>query len=228
MKPKQKVDALLAVFFVLLVSGYLLHQSSEFAGSLVGHIIGILGAIIIGFALLYPIRKRILGKKGKANPLNTHILYGLVGASLGTIHSAHKFSSPIGVLTFLALLLVVLSGIVGRFLYRNVNRQLREQKKDLSLLKNHLKSLKQDLAVCLAEPADEGEEDSGIVKEKCNDLLQQAYSIAELEMSVGVFDKTKRLFSKWVHVHYALTFFLVTMLVVHVLTALYYGLKWLQ
>jgi len=37
MKNKQKVDAFLAVFFVLLVMGYLLHQSPEFAGSLRAH-----------------------------------------------------------------------------------------------------------------------------------------------------------------------------------------------
>ena len=228
MKGKQKVDAFLAVFFVLLVLGYLLHQSPEFAGSLVGHLLGIAGAVIIGFALLYPIRKRAFGKKGKSNPLNRHIIYGLAGASLGTIHSAHKFSSPIGVLTFLALLLVVLSGIVGRFLYRNVNRQLREQKKGLTLLKDHLKSLRQDVAACLVEPEDEEGQGNNSMKEKCRGIFDQAYALAELEMSVSMFEKTKTLFSKWVHVHYALTFFLVTMLVVHILSALYYGLRWVH
>ncbi len=226
MKSKQKVDALLAIFFVLLVLGFLLHQSQTFAGSLPGHILGIAGAVIIGLALVYPIRKRIFGKKGKANPLNRHIIYGLTGASLGTVHSAHKFSSAIGALTFLALLLVVLSGIVGRFLYRNVNRQLREQKKDLNLLKNHFKAMKQHIADCLLETGRHIEEDDA-VKRNCREILDQAYGIAELEMSINVFEKTKALFSKWLHVHYMLTFFLVTMLVVHILAAIYYGLRWI-
>ena len=228
MKGKQKVDAFLAVFFVLLVLGYLLHQSPEFAGSLPGHILGIAGAIIIGFALLYPIRKRIFGKRGKANPLNRHIIYGLIGATLGTIHSAHKFSSPIGVLTFLALLLVVLSGIVGRFLYRNVNKQLREQKKDLNLLRDHLKTIRTEIAACAAKADGLETEENAQIKENCRDIFEQAYAAAELEMSVSMFEKTKALFSKWVHVHYVLTFFLVTMLVVHVLSALYYGLRWMH
>ena len=213
---------------MLLVLGYLLHQGPDFVGSLPGHILGIMGAIIIGFSLSYPIRKRVFRKKGKANPLSRHIIYGLLGATLGTIHSAHKFSSPIGVLTFLALLLVVLSGIIGRFLYRSVNKQLREQKKDLSLIKGHLKMLSAKTAAYGTEVDEFANEENDQVKENCRHIFQQAYAAAELEMSIGMFEKTKALFSKWLHVHYLLTFFLVTMLVVHILTALYYGLRWVH
>jgi len=232
---KNKTDVFLALFFVFLILGYLVHQSETFAGSFPGHILGIAGSAFIFLALLYPFRKRVLGKRGKENPLDRHILYGLLGACLVVVHSAHKFSSLIGVLTFLALLVLVLSGIVGKFLYRKVNRALRVQKGDLKLLREHFSKTKEELKACqFATEQGNEREGEGIVPEgdqdmakACKDLLDEAYAIAEMEYSISAFEWTKKLFSKWVQVHYLLTFFLLAMLVVHVLTTFYYGIRWL-
>ncbi|MBW2094062.1 MAG: hypothetical protein JRI80_04165 [Deltaproteobacteria bacterium] len=231
---KDKTDVFLALFFVFLVLGYLVHQSETFAGSFSGHILGIAGGAFIFLALLYPFRKRVLGKRGKENPLHRHILYGLLGACLVVVHSAHKFSSLIGVLTFLALLVLVLSGIVGKFLYRKVNRTLRVQKGDLKLLREHFALTREKLKACeiVTEQGNERGGDDPVIEdqdmaEACKGLLDETYAIAELEYSVSAFEWTKKLFSKWVQVHYLLTFFLLAMLVVHVLTTFYYGIRWL-
>ena len=103
MWPERNINAYLAVFFVILVMGFLVHQDPTFAGSALGHALGIIGGIFILMTLIYPFRKQVLKKKGRQNPLNSHIAYGLIGASLVVIHSGHKLESLIGILIFYLL-----------------------------------------------------------------------------------------------------------------------------
>jgi len=238
---EKNITALLAGFFVILSVGFLFHQSPTFAGSLVGHLIGIVGTCVMAMTLIYPFRKRILKKRGKRNPINRHIYYGLIGPSLVVFHSAHKFSSLIGLLCLLSLLLVVLSGIVGKILFRKVNRTLKAQKEDLHFLKTAFRQLRPEAARCkqsleweetgevagelgLVEspelPAEEGQQ-------ACEVIVKIAQSISEMENSVLIFSKTKNLFTRWIGIHYTLTFFLFAMVVVHILTSFYYGIRWI-
>jgi len=239
---EKTITILLSVFFVVLTLGFLFHQSPTFAGSFAGHTLGITGGVIMTLTLIYPFRKRVQKKRGKTNPINTHIYYGLIGPSLVVIHSAHKFSSTIGVLCFLSMLVVVVSGIVGKFLFRKVNRTLKQQKSDLEALKRLFAQRSEDAEKCKAYldirteglsggqgpdiADDELEEAEG--QQMCETLLGLAYSITELEHAVSIFSGTKTLFSRWIRVHYILTTFLFAMVIVHVLTTLYYGLRWLQ
>lgn len=155
---ERNINAYLAVFFAVLVMGFLVHQDPAFAGSALGHFLGIIGTVLILMTLIYPFRKRVLKKKGKQNPLNSHITYGLLGPSLVVIHSGHKLESLVGILIFLSMVLVVLSGIVGRFLFKKVNRSFKEQKQDHKLLKDRIESRKQELfASCRADYSSNGE-----------------------------------------------------------------------
>ena len=115
---EKNINGLLAVFFVVLTAGFAFHHSETFAGSLPGHVIGMAGTAMMFLTLVYPFKKRVLGKRGRQNPLSRHILFGLLGPSLVVIHSAHRVESPIAMLTFFSMLIVVLSGITGRFLFR--------------------------------------------------------------------------------------------------------------
>lgn len=236
---QKNIIALLAVFFVVLAIGFLVHQSQTFAGSLIGHLIGIAGTVIMFLAFVYPFRKRVLKKRGRQNPLNTHIYYGLIGPSLVVIHSAHKFSSLIGMLCFLSMLVVVLSGIVGKFLFRRVNRTLKQQESDLDLLRKLFERRRNEISV-FQVPIGTQETKHGQSNEKQaiedeqmeferqgQELVNLAHSIAETEHVITVFSGTKTLFSRWVRVHYFLTMFLVATIIVHVLTTIYYGIRWL-
>jgi hypothetical protein len=55
--------------------------------------------------------------------LQAHVFTGLVGAYLVVLHSAWKFNGLAGVLTLLTLV-VVFSGLIGRYLYTAVPRTL--------------------------------------------------------------------------------------------------------
>jgi hypothetical protein len=239
---EKRVTGVLAVFFVMLSLGFVVHRSPTFAGGFMGHLIGMAGALLMCLALLYPFRKRVLKKRGKSNPLNRHIYYGLIGPSLVVIHAAHKFSNLIGVITFLSMFLIVLSGIVGRFLFGRVNRTLKEQQHDLSLLKARFELEKENtklLRACLIRAETEDGEGSGLdafedekaeweMDAKCERLIGLAHSLAETEYVVKAFSGTKRLFSRWLRLHYMLALLLFSMMTVHVLTTLYYGLRWLR
>lgn len=236
----KNVYIFLSVFFMVLVLRIFIQQGPGFAGTMTGHLIGISGTLLIFSALQYPFKKRIMKRKGKANPLNKHISYGLIGPSLVIIHSAHTFGSPIGTLCFSAMVFVVLSGIVGMFLFRRISRTVKEQTKDLSALRRFFKGHRNDMVFCRNyldfEPIDtvrqEMEEGSGeslteqIVEDRCDEMVNLAHSIAETEYSLLVFDKTKTFFSKWIYAHYILAAFLFSMIIVHVLNALYYGMRW--
>ena len=235
---EKNINAFLAVFFCLLVLGFLFHQSQTFAGSLLGHGLGIIGSIMILMTLIYPFRKRILKKKGRQNPLNSHVTYGLLGPSLVVMHSAHKFSSLIGILVFLSLVLVVFSGIVGRYLYKKVNRSLREQKRDQKLMKSRIEYRKQEMvAACKTdEAADESETDTAgdyeaysleEMMEKCGDWLDEVRTLAEIEYATRFFDRLKTVFSRWIRIHYVISGLLFALMIVHVMTTIYYGLRWM-
>ena len=235
---EKNINAFLAVFFCLLVLGFLFHQSQTFAGSLLGHGLGIIGSIMILMTLIYPFRKRILKKKGRQNPLNSHVTYGLLGPSLVVIHSAHKFSSLIGILVFLSLVLVVFSGIVGRYLYKKVNRSLREQKRDQKLMKARIENRKQEMvAACKTdETADKSETDQAgdaeaysqeQMLEKCGEWLDEVRTLAEIEYATRFFDRLKTVFSRWIRIHYVISGLLFALMIVHVMTTIYYGLRWM-
>lgn len=236
---EKNITALLAVFFMIVVMGFLFHQSPTFAGSLPGHLLGIIGTVVMSMTLVYPFRKRILKKRGKQNPINPHIYCGLIGPILVVVHSAHKFSSTIGVLVFLSMFVVVASGIVGKFLFRRVNRSLSRQERDLNALKQVFYRSRADAEFCTGysvpeqgdslehtdQAADAVDDLEG--QQRCEALLNLAASMTELEQNVRIFSGTKRLFARWVRIHYLLAFFLFAMVVVHVLATFYYGLRWL-
>ena len=241
----KKWPDVLAGLFIGLVLLLMAFPLESFSGSIPGHALGIAGTIMMLLALIYPFRKRILKKKGKQNPLMPHIYLGLVGSSLVVIHSGHKHASTIGVLIFIAMLLVVLSGIVGKMLYAKVNRSLRGHKADLEMLTQSFRERRKtgglELDVCrlvleqehlLASDSENeddmtGGADAADVRARCQLLGEIAEAMADKEGAIQVFSQTQKYFSFWSNVHIFSTYFLFSMIGVHVLTTVYYGLRWL-
>src|ERR1019366_6159983 len=92
----------------------------------IGNALGIVGGVLFLLMYLYPLRKRWrwLSMKGKTkNWLDYHILMGLVGPVLITFHSSFKLSGVAGC-AYWCMIAVVLSGIVGRYLYGRIPRKL--------------------------------------------------------------------------------------------------------
>jgi hypothetical protein len=90
----------------------------------VGQSAGILALAIFIFLWLYPLRKKFksLAWTGSvAKWLDVHILVALGLPLLLAIHAAWRFEGLIG-LGFLSMMIVVASGIVGRYLYVRIPR----------------------------------------------------------------------------------------------------------
>lgn len=94
------------------------------ASSWVGHGIGIAGFVLMLMtATLYSLRKLRVdaGWGSTASWLKFHMVTGLVGPYMVLLHTAMRFHGLAG-LTMLLTVLVVASGLVGRFLYTRVPR----------------------------------------------------------------------------------------------------------
>jgi hypothetical protein len=123
--------ALAAIVAVTALYGVAYSQAKAFptASSLVGHGIGIAGFILMLMtATLYSLRKlRTDARWGStAGWLKFHMVTGLVGPYMVLLHTAMKFNGFAG-LTMLLTVVVVISGVVGRYLYTRVPRAVEDQ-----------------------------------------------------------------------------------------------------
>ena len=118
--------ALAAIVAVTALYVVVYTQAGHFptASSWVGHGIGVAGFILMLMtATLYSLRKlRSDASWGStASWLKFHMVTGLVGPYMVLLHTAMRFHGLAG-LTMLLTLVVVASGLVGRFIYTRVPR----------------------------------------------------------------------------------------------------------
>lgn len=93
----------------------------------VGHGFGILGTFMMLLMLLYSARKRIsFMRNWGALPywLDVHIFLGIAGPLFVILHSTFKINGLVSV-SFWSMIAVALSGVVGRFLYLQIPRNIK-------------------------------------------------------------------------------------------------------
>ncbi len=103
-----------------------LTRSIPAAGGLFGHLLGIVGFILMLMTeVLYSFRKRSRRARWGSMEiwLKFHILTGLVGPYMVLLHTSWKFHGLAGAVTLLTLLIVI-SGFVGRYIYTRIPRTL--------------------------------------------------------------------------------------------------------
>ncbi len=85
----------------------------------VGNGYGYVGALLVFMNLSYLIRRRFSSARlGSMRIwLDLHVFTGLLAAVFVSFHSAFQLRTPIATWTSIALLIVVLTGLLGRFLY---------------------------------------------------------------------------------------------------------------
>ncbi len=96
-----------------------LHEHMRSAGDF-GHGVGIVATLVMLSNFAYPIRKRWKRLKGAA-PINRwlsfHVFVGLMSPTVILFHAAFQSRNAIATATFVSLLVVVSTGVVGRFIY---------------------------------------------------------------------------------------------------------------
>ena len=116
----------------------------------IGLHLGMVAFVLFLIVYIYPLRKfwPWLGRQGSARHwLDYHVLMGITAPVLVTFHSAFKFSGLAGV-AFWIMVIVALSGIVGRYIYAQIPRKMnyvevsiKEANEQSEKLAEQLKSL---------------------------------------------------------------------------------------
>ena len=128
-------SSILAISVVYLLMVALLGGIPK-AGELFGHLLGILGFVLMLMTeILYTLRKR--SRKANwgrmATWLDFHIVTGIVGPFMVLLHSSWKFNGLAGLVTLLTLVIVA-SGFIGRYIYTAVPRTVDGAELDESIL----------------------------------------------------------------------------------------------
>jgi hypothetical protein len=96
-----------------------LHETLRSAGPW-GHGVGIIATAFMALNFLYPVRKRsrLLSGKGSIRGwLDFHMFVGFMSPLVIAFHAAFQSNNQLATATAGALLVVVLTGIIGRFIY---------------------------------------------------------------------------------------------------------------
>jgi len=103
-------------------------------GEGLGYYFGYVGGVMMLLMLLYPIRKHA-GWARNLGPLRywfmLHMVFGIAGPTLVLFHSTFHVKSLNAGVALYSMLLVALSGIVGRFIYKRIHEGLYGRKMSL-------------------------------------------------------------------------------------------------
>lgn len=244
----------LVVLLLALAAGFVFHRDERFAGSLAGGILGISAAALMFVPLLYLFIKRIPWLRRPITPrmsmrtlLAIHIYAGIVGPILAILHSGHKFNSTVGIALTLIMLIVVFSGFIGRYLMGRISTGIREKQAALAALQKQYDLLASDLRVNseavarirrwsgffrrLAAPffvSSAGGDWGELSRDPVSKAVSLSASIADVEYAIHTHQTAKEIFGKWLACHIVIAIVLYTLLVLHIWSEWYFGIRWLS
>lgn len=229
------------------------------ASGIVGHGLGIIGTLmIVAGVAMYMARKRIkrFRKVGVLKYwLEFHIFLCSVGPILVLFHTSFKFGGIVSI-SFWSMVAVVLSGIIGRFIYIQIPRTI--QGRELSLAEIH--DIRADVESSLQESGvheelaelsasrDDGPKnlvsqwfaDMTYVrnvhralrpKVDSKDQLREIMKLVREEVSltnrIRRLQQMQRLFKYWHVAHLPFALIMLIIMIIHVGVTLTFGYKWI-
>ncbi len=245
MKERERV-VVTGVLGILLLAwlGFLVHRSPRFAGSGLGAVFGIAGAVLMLVTLAYSIVKRVPFLYARVTPyvsmrslLAVHVYAGILGPALAIMHTGHKFDSPLGITLTAVMLLVVVSGFAVRYLLTYVGQEIRDKLILLQTARGDLDSAwgvvenlpaemrarpKAPLVIAALASLGLDLSSGGPVGE----VTRIAESVADLEYAVRTHEFFKRWFGRALKLHVVLSVILYVLLGLHVWAEIHFGLRW--
>lgn len=247
---RQKSVALaFAALLLVLWLGFLVHRSPAFPRSSWGLTLGIVGGALMVVSAAYVFVKRVALIKQEvsrrhmaAQLLSFHVFAGLIGAIVAILHTGHRFQSPLAMWLTGSMLLLVATGIIGRYLYGYTVRELREKRELLSQLQQEFDGTATEIAATpellgsLAKRSVWGRATNfvlvklgyGFADPSLRRAVLLAEAIADVDYSVKSHDVLKRAFTRWLWAHIVLAAVFLLLLGVHIWSGLYYSLRWFQ
>lgn len=247
MKERERI-VVTGVLSVLLLGwlGFLVHQSPRFAGTGIAATFGIAAAVLMIVPLAYSIAKRIPFLRARITQrismqslLTLHVYTGILGPLLALIHTGHKFDSLLGITLTAAMMLLVVSGYVVRYLLKFVNQEIKDK---LVLLQTARGDLDHAWGVLETMPAGASSLPraplltAGLASfgfdagpgGAAGDVTRIAESVADLEYAIRTHDLLKRWFARTLMVHIVLSVIFYVFLALHIGSEIYFGLRWLR
>ena len=114
----------------------------------IGLTLGIVGTGLILLTLVYLMRKRFVKRETLVTLrawMGFHVLSGLVGPGLILFHAAFVPYSALGMMSFYAMLIVVGTGLLGRYIYAHVPRSLEGRELELEAVRARLEEYRRRL-----------------------------------------------------------------------------------
>lgn len=138
---KGERDAWLYVLmFGLIGLAWVISRAGLFkSGDDISYWMAVVGGVMMTVLLLYPARKyiRVMRNLGRVKWwFWMHMLFGLFGPWLILVHSTFRIGSLNAGVALFSMVIVVASGIVGRFIYVRVHRGLNGEKTSLRELRS--------------------------------------------------------------------------------------------
>jgi hypothetical protein len=220
---------------------------------LVGHGIGIIGSLsMVAGVSIYMLRKRVksLGRLGKLKHwLEFHIFLCTLGPLLILFHTSFKVGGVVAI-SFWSMMAVVLSGIIGRFIYIQIPRTI--EGRELSL--NEVRSLKTDIRDVLITKYTLNKDSLDVIVEstlagrknrtgarqirrtlKDNHLTRlqrsQVMKLVKNEISlnrrIDRLERMQNLFKYWHVAHLPFALIMLIIMVIHVAVSIVFGYTWI-
>lgn len=242
----------LILLLVVLVLGFYVHRDPRFPGSLAGGVLGISAAALMLVPLAYLMVKRVPFLKRPVTRvvsmrtlLAIHIYAGVMAPILGVLHSGHRFQSPLGIALTSVMLIVAVSGFVGRYLMGRMAMDLRDRQQMLAGLRVAYERTAGELAkepdqagklrpfagffarlaapFFVTDPATAGGSGLGVRAR----AVQLSDAIADVEYAIKSQEVVRSTFGRWLACHIVIAIVLYSLLIIHVWSVWYFGIRWL-
>jgi hypothetical protein len=118
-----------------------------------GYLFGLVGTILMLILLGYPLRKRFRFMRdwGKLpNWLNFHMVLGIFGPTLVIFQSNFKLGATNSAVALLAMVTVVSSGIIGRYIYDKTHNRLTGELRSLQDLREEMQDARDEVGFDLS------------------------------------------------------------------------------
>ncbi len=217
-----------------------------------GHGLGIMGTLMIIFGVsIYIARKRynFMSKYLRLKYLlEFHIFLCTLGPILILFHTAFKFGGIVSI-AFWSMVAVVLSGVVGRFIYIQIPRTIEGRELSLSEVKNMQSDLSETITSkfnlddetlkLLASYAGERGEKKSIAplrkvlrrhkvdKQDRKDIIKMVKNEISLSGKIKRLETMQRLFKYWHVAHLPFALIMLIIVIIHVGITLAFGYKWI-
>lgn len=238
MRDREPKIAAATIFILILVwfeGG--IEPTHDFAGSSIGGILALTGTFLLLTPLFFSVIKRINFVKTIAVrhiPIRTllvwHIYAGFAGTILVLLHTGHKFNSVLAASLMALTLTVVFTGVMGRYLQRQIGDDVRSKRKLLDQLYVEYDGVSthsnmateyygQDLIIDRTSPTKIG---ANVVV----NVVNLVSSIADVEFAITSRETLKQWFTIWYRAHITLSIGMYLLLILHIWSGIHFGLRW--